>query len=223
MRQNEKALLLSLISFLSLNSLCPKSAPEHIIIVQSSPGTHYFYSFLWEILPQTSKCPRTPLIFYYFCRTLMPRTTLYLAETARTPLFFIFLDKKFCPGLLRTCPGLGPGHRHPPCIIVFSLRMKTLDCQKQNVSKYVQTPCYPRMPFQGNTLHIKYLNASRKGGFTLYNVCSVHQGMFSTSGGYHEYIGGGYHEYIGGGDIMSTSGIFRTSGGYHDACGGASW
>ena len=23
------------------------------------------------------------------------------------------------------------------------------------------------------------------------------QGMFSTSGGYHEYIGG-YHEYIGG-------------------------
>ena len=52
---------------------------------------------------------------------------------------------------------------------------------------------------------------------TLYNVCSVHRGMFSTSvgvsttGGYYEYIGGcsvhrgdimmnvgGYHEYIGG-------------------------
>ena len=51
-------------------------------------------------------------------------------------------------------------------------------------------------------------------------MCSVHQGVFSTSedtmstlGGYHEYIGGyhdacgGYHEYIGGcsvhwGDIM---------------------
>ena len=32
---------------------------------------------------------------------------------------------------------------------------------------------------------------------TLYNVCSVHRGMFSTSGGYHEYIGG-YYEYIGG-------------------------
>ena len=34
--------------------------------------------------------------------------------------------------------------------------------------------------------------------------CSVHRGVFSTSGGYHEYIGGyhdecgGYHEYIGG-------------------------
>ena len=27
--------------------------------------------------------------------------------------------------------------------------------------------------------------------------CSVHRGLFSTSGGYHEYIGG-YHEYIGG-------------------------
>ena len=37
---------------------------------------------------------------------------------------------------------------------------------------------------------------------TLYNVCSVHRGMFSTSGGV-QYIGGfstsgGYHEYIGG-------------------------
>ena len=36
--------------------------------------------------------------------------------------------------------------------------------------------------------------------YTVYNVCSVHRGMFSTSrdvqyiGGYHEYIGG-YHEY----------------------------
>ena len=34
----------------------------------------------------------------------------------------------------------------------------------------------------------------------------VHREMFSTSEGYHEYIGGRYHEYIGGGDIMSTSG-----------------
>ena len=39
---------------------------------------------------------------------------------------------------------------------------------------------------------------------TLHNVCSVHRGMFSMSGGYHEYIGAyheyirGYHEYIGG-------------------------
>ena len=32
MRQNEKALILALISFLSLNRLCSKNAPEHIII-----------------------------------------------------------------------------------------------------------------------------------------------------------------------------------------------
>ena len=38
---------------------------------------------------------------------------------------------------------------------------------------------------------------------TLYNVCSVHRGMFSTSGGFSTLEGimstsGGYHEYIGG-------------------------
>ena len=32
--------------------------------------------------------------------------------------------------------------------------------------------------------------------FILYNVCPVHQGMFSTSGGVQHI--GGYHEYIGG-------------------------
>ena len=31
---------------------------------------------------------------------------------------------------------------------------------------------------------------------TLYNVCSVHRGMFSTSGVFSTL--GGYHEYIGG-------------------------
>ena len=41
---------------------------------------------------------------------------------------------------------------------------------------------------------------------TLYNVCSVHRGMFSTSG-----------------DIMSTLGdIMSTSGGYHEYIGGIS-
>ena len=48
--------------------------------------------------------------------------------------------------------------------------------------------------------------------------CSVHWGVFSTSGEYHEYIGGyheyigGYHEYIGG-DIMSASGDVQYIGG----------
>ena len=32
---------------------------------------------------------------------------------------------------------------------------------------------------------------------TLYNVCSVHRGVFSTSGGTMSTLGG-YHEYIGG-------------------------
>ena len=40
---------------------------------------------------------------------------------------------------------------------------------------------------------------------------SVHRGVFSTLGEYHEYIGGakyigGYHECIGEGDIMNTLG-----------------
>ena len=49
---------------------------------------------------------------------------------------------------------------------------------------------------------------------TLYNVCSVHQGMFSTSGDTMS-TSGGYHEYIGGG-----GGGGSAHWGYHDACGG---
>ena len=63
MRQNEKALLLVLISLLSLNRLCRKRAPEHIITVQSSPKPTIFILFLWEILLLTSKCPITSLFF----------------------------------------------------------------------------------------------------------------------------------------------------------------
>ena len=52
-------------------------------------------------------------------------------------------------------------------------------------------------------LRMLYWEPKKVAAITLYNVCSVHRGMFSTSGsvqyigGYHEYIGG-YHEYIGG-------------------------
>ena len=78
-------------------------------------------------------------------------------------------------------------------------------------------------------------NTDKYTRITLYNVCSLHRGMFSTSGGV-QYIGGipvhrgdtmsisgGYHEYIGGcsvhrGDIMMNVG--DTSGGYHDERGG---
>ena len=79
--------------------------------------------------------------------------------------------------------------------------------------------------------------------------CSVHRGVFSTSGdtmstsgGYHEYIGGipwvhrgdtmstsgGYHEYIGGcsvhrRDTMSTSGDVQYIEGIPWVHGGISW
>ena len=78
--------------------------------------------------------------------------------------------------------------------------------------------------------------------------CSVHRGVFSTSGGYHEYIGGiswvhrgmfstsggyhdergGYHEYIGGcsvhrRDTMSTSGDTMSTSGDVQYIGGISW
>ena len=127
MRQSEKVLLLALISFLSLNRLCPKSVPE----------THYYIA----------KFPWNPLFLIFFCGKYCPGLLnaaephyflLFLSENNApdqcpgphyiwlrlplTPLFFIFLDKKFCPGLLRTCPGLGPGHRHPPLPIGLHLR-----------------------------------------------------------------------------------------------------
>ena len=64
---------------------------------------------------------------------------------------------------------------------------------RANLTNFVQD-LFWRMTFSNEDFKI-----------TLYNVCSVHQGMFSTSGGCHEYVGGdimsisgGYHEYIGG-------------------------
>ena len=53
---------------------------------------------------------------------------------------------------------------------------------------------------------------------------SVHRGVFSTLGEYHEYIGGvkyigGYHECMGEGDTMNTLGDVQYIWGYHDACG----
>ena len=48
--------------------------------------------------------------------------------------------------------------------------------------------------------------------------CSVHRRMFSTSGVFSTF--GGYHEYIG--DIMSTSRDVQYIVGYHHTCRGAS-
>ena len=66
--------------------------------------------------------------------------------------------------------------------------------------------------------------------FTLYNLCSVNWGIFSTSGDV-QYMGG-YHEYIGAcsvhqgislwmwEDTMCTRGMFSTSEKYHQYMGG---
>ena len=57
---------------------------------------------------------------------------------------------------------------------------------------------------------------------TLYDVCAVPLGVFSTvggvqyHGGYHEYRGG-YHEYCGG--YLDYHGGVQYRGGYHDKCG----
>ena len=47
----------------------------------------------------------------------------------------------------------------------------------------------------GVLLLVPPANHSGSHRATLHYVCSVYWGVFSTSGGYHEYIGG-YHEYI---------------------------
>ena len=54
----------------------------------------------------------------------------------------------------------------------------------------------------------------------MYNVCSVHRGMFSASGGL-QYIGG---SSVHRGDIMSTSGdiMMNIPWGYHEYIGGCS-
>ena len=52
------------------------------------------------------------------------------------------------------------------------------------------------------------------GGYSVNRGCSLHHGVFSTLGEYHEYVAGvkyigGYHECIG-------------EGGYHEYIGGCS-
>ena len=51
--------------------------------------------------------------------------------------------------------------------------------------------------------------------------CSVHRGVFSTSGGYHEYIGK-YRQYIGGVRSVQRVDTMMHMGGYHEYIGGCS-
>ena len=79
-----------------------EKCPEHIIIEQNSPQNPLLLLFfVGNIAPEFQK-PQNPTIFY-FCRKIMPCTTLYLAETAPNPTIFYFSGQKFLP---RTAPDL---------------------------------------------------------------------------------------------------------------------
>ena len=73
------------------------------------------------------------------------------------------------------------------------------DMLLKNLNMFTEIHC-KNLSFVGSQL---IFFSSLLGLITPYNVCSVHRGcsvhqrVFSTSGGYHEYIGG-YYEYIGG-------------------------
>ena len=62
------------------------------------PDPTIFIIFLWKILSQTSKCPRTPLFFIILVGKHCPRPHIWL-RLPRTPLYF-FPDQKFCPNLV---------------------------------------------------------------------------------------------------------------------------
>ena len=131
-------------------------------------------------------------------------------------------------------------------IIFFVLHFKMFNslfsiCQL--FASFFSLPFHPFKVLKNWSIQCKPVGLPTKYSIdTLYNVCSVHRGMFNTSGDV-QYIGGcsihrkvfstsgdiistsgGYHEYIGGcsvhrgvfstsGDIMSTSGdIMSTSG-----------
>ena len=106
MRQKEKVLILSLISFLSLNRFYLKSAPEHIIKGQSSPRPHYFYYiFVGNIAPDF-QMPQNPTTFLFLYENISldhcPGPHYIRLRLPQTPLYFIFPDQKFCPRLPRT-------------------------------------------------------------------------------------------------------------------------
>ena len=64
-------------------------------------------------------------------------------------------------------------------------------------------------------------------GYAVHWGCSVHWGVFSTLGEYHEYIGGAqyigrYHEYIGGCSVHRRDTMSTLGRGYHEYIGGCS-
>ena len=53
-----------------------------------------------------------------------------------------------------------------------------------------QMACQLKKTWTIYNMEIEIINLGGQSLITLYNVCSVHWGEFSRSGGYHEYIGG---------------------------------
>ena len=90
MRQNEKALPLALISFLSLNRLCPKRAPEHIIIVQIKfPRNPLFLFVFVGDIALDFWMPQNSTIFYYFSRSSAPDHIIF-GWDCPGPDYFLF-------------------------------------------------------------------------------------------------------------------------------------
>ena len=92
----------------------------------------------------------------------------------------------------------------------LNLKARQTDYRSKRFDCFVRSPGSHRISKDSTKIHS--VTVLIVGLITLYNVCSVHRGMFSTSGGYREYIGR-YHEYIGG---------VQYTGAYHNACGGIS-
>ena len=111
MKQNEKALILALISLLSLNRLCPKSALKHIIKGQSSPRSHYLLFFCGKYCSGLPNA-REPHYFLLFLQeNIAPDHCpgpqyVYLVETVPDPTIFYFSRSRI---LLRTAPDLVRG------------------------------------------------------------------------------------------------------------------
>ena len=103
--------------------LCLKSALEHIIKGQSTPGSHYFYYFFVGNIALDFQCPRTPLFFINFLGKHCPGPHYISLRLPWIPLYFIFPDQKFCPEL----PQTKSGALSPSCILTSCATLSLVD------------------------------------------------------------------------------------------------
>ena len=107
MRQNEKALLLALISFLSVEQTVRKVPRSTLLQCKVPPKPTIFILFCGKYCPGLLNAPEPHYFLLFLSENNDPDHIYIWLRLPRTPLFFIFLDKKFCPGP-------APGHRPPP-------------------------------------------------------------------------------------------------------------